>query len=46
MTCDICLGDVSLKSESFSLIAWGVSGWWKKNMGKRGRRGGGEGEIG
>ena len=28
----VCLKDVSLKSESFSLIASGVSRWWKKNM--------------
>ena len=32
MTCKMCLKDVSLKSESFSLIAVGVSGCGRKNM--------------
>ena len=32
MTCKMCLKGVFLKSESFSLIALGVSRWWKKNM--------------
>ena len=32
MTCKMCLQNVSLKSESFNLIAWGVSRWWKISM--------------
>ena len=31
MTCKVYLKDVSLKSESYSLIAEEVSGWWTKN---------------